>query len=209
MEDPWHSWHFPEPANVIAYGCFPGRRNNACVVRRRDLASEPAISDTTIAMSIARQLLREFRPLVPDVRGAVREVYAVDVSEEGDKYVVEADLPGVKKENVEIIVGDGGRSITIQGKTPATRRGAPESQSQEASSGTAATEGTEAVTTADQSQNQLTTERLWSGSSIFTRTVWLPRPVDRSKVKAKLEDGILTLQAPKAEDQETVKVPVE
>ncbi|KAI6151355.1 HSP20-like chaperone [Pisolithus thermaeus] len=204
-------------------------------------------------MSIARQLLREFRPLFqmfeePFGRSTVGYGFphhhsllsdpffgsvnalrpAVDVSEEGDKYVVEADLPGVKKENVEIIVGDGGRSITIQGKTPATRRGAPESQSQEASSGTAATEGastvfrvsslvanliltsgTEAVTTTDQSQNQLTTERLWSGSSIFTRTVWLPRPVDRSKVKAKLEDGILTLQAPKAEDQETVKVSVE
>ncbi|KAI6128803.1 HSP20-like chaperone [Pisolithus croceorrhizus] len=183
-------------------------------------------------MSIARQLLREFRPLFqmfeePFGRSTVGYGFphhhsllsdpffgsvnalrpAVDVSEEGDKYVVEADLPGVKKENVEIIVGDGGRSITIQGKTPATRRGAPESQSQEASSGTAATE--EAVTTTDQSQNQLTTERLWSGSSIFTRTVWLPRPVDRSKVKAKLEDGILTLQAPKAEDQETVKVSVE
>lgn len=185
-------------------------------------------------MSIARQLLREFRPLFqmfeePFGRSTVGYGFphhhsllsdpffgsanalrpAVDVSEEGDKYVVEADLPGVKKENVEITIGDGGRSITIQGKTPASRRGTPESQSQETSSGTAATEGTEAVTTIDQSQNQLTTERLWSGSSIFTRTVWLPRPVDRSKVKAKLEDGILTLQAPKAEDQETVKVSVE
>ncbi|KAI6147479.1 HSP20-like chaperone [Pisolithus tinctorius] len=185
-------------------------------------------------MSIARQLLREFRPLMqmfeePFGRSAVGYGFphhhslfsdpffgsvnalrpAVDVSEEGDKYVVEADLPGVKKENVEIIVGDGGRSITIQGKTAASRRNAPEPQSQEVDNDTAASEGTGAVTTTDQSQNQLTTERLWSGSSVFTRTVWLPRPVDRSKVKAKLEDGILTLQAAKAEDQETVKVPVE
>jgi hypothetical protein len=42
---------------------------------------------------------------------------AVDVTEEGDKYILEADLPGVKKENVDIRIGDGGRSVTIQGKT--------------------------------------------------------------------------------------------
>ena len=92
-------------------------------------------------MSIARQLLHEFRPLFrmleePFGRSAVAPVYphrslfddplfpsttavrpAVDVTEEGDKYILEADLPGVKKENVDIRIGDGGRSVTIQGKT--------------------------------------------------------------------------------------------
>jgi HSP20 family protein len=41
----------------------------------------------------------------------------VDVTEEGDKYIIEAELPGVKKENVDIRIGDAGRSVTIQGKT--------------------------------------------------------------------------------------------
>lgn len=41
---------------------------------------------------------------------------AVDVYEEGDKYIVAADLPGVKKEDVEVRVGEGGRSITIEGR---------------------------------------------------------------------------------------------
>lgn len=41
---------------------------------------------------------------------------AVDLSEEGNNYIVEAELPGVRKENVEVRVGDGGRSITIEGK---------------------------------------------------------------------------------------------
>lgn len=92
-------------------------------------------------MSIARQLLHEFRPLFrmleePFGRSAVAPMYpqrspfddsflpspaairpAVDVTEEGDKYILEADLPGVKKENVDIRIGDGGRSVTIQGKT--------------------------------------------------------------------------------------------
>jgi HSP20 family protein len=39
----------------------------------------------------------------------------VDVSEDGDNYVVETELPGVKKEDMEVRVGDGGRSVTIEG----------------------------------------------------------------------------------------------
>lgn len=41
---------------------------------------------------------------------------AVDVTEEGNNYILEADLPGVKKENIEVRVGEGGRSVTIEGK---------------------------------------------------------------------------------------------
>ena len=40
----------------------------------------------------------------------------MDLSEQGDNYIVEAELPGVKKENIEVRVGEGGRSITIEGK---------------------------------------------------------------------------------------------
>lgn len=40
----------------------------------------------------------------------------MDVSDQGDKYVVDADLPALKKENIEARVGDDGRSITIEGK---------------------------------------------------------------------------------------------
>lgn len=42
VEDPGHSWHFPEPANVIGYSRFL-KWHNACVVRLRDLESEPAV----------------------------------------------------------------------------------------------------------------------------------------------------------------------
>ena len=38
------------------------------------------------------------------------------MTEEGPNYIVEADLPGVKKENVEVRVGDGGHSVTIEGR---------------------------------------------------------------------------------------------
>jgi HSP20 family molecular chaperone IbpA len=47
------------------------------------------------------------------------------------------------------------------------------------------------------------------GHSVFTRTVWLPHPVNGNNVVAKLEDGVLHLTIPKTEEKETLKVPIE
>jgi HSP20 family molecular chaperone IbpA len=41
---------------------------------------------------------------------------AVDVTEEGGNYVLEAELPGVKKDDVEVCIGDNGTSVIIEGK---------------------------------------------------------------------------------------------
>ena len=69
--------------------------------------------------------------------------------------------------------------------------------------------GTKAVTTRGPESTALSTERLFSGTSTFTRTVVLPQPVDSSKVTAKLSDGVLTVTVPKAEDTGSVQVNVE
>lgn len=42
---------------------------------------------------------------------------AVEINEEGDHYVVEAELPGVRKEDVDVRIGDSGRSLTIEGRS--------------------------------------------------------------------------------------------
>ncbi|KIJ64435.1 hypothetical protein HYDPIDRAFT_111754 [Hydnomerulius pinastri MD-312] len=186
-------------------------------------------------MSIARQLLREFRPLfhmleepfgrAPATYGMPRHSLfsdpffnspsslrpAVDVTEEGDSYVLEADLPGVKKENVDVTIGDGGRSITIHGKTFSRREGnaTAEPPDKSVEHRKAENEGSGAVSKVETPSNQLSTERMYTGSSTFTRTVWLPGAVDSSRVSAKLADGILTLKVPKMEDKESVRISVE
>lgn len=166
-------------------------------------------------------------------------VPAVDLTEHGNEYVVEAELPGVKKENVDIRIGDGGQSLTIEGRTFV--KSSPSTATQEgqvADASTATAEGssstgellgvssppspvsdlcaaespsTQAVaqTNSEQAGTQLTTERSFSSSSSFSRTVWLPRRVDGSNVKAKLEDGVLTVRIPKLEDPESVRVNIE
>jgi len=40
----------------------------------------------------------------------------IELSEDDSNYLVEAELPGVQRENLDISVGDGGRSVTIEGK---------------------------------------------------------------------------------------------
>ncbi len=93
-------------------------------------------------MSLTRQLLREFQPFFrvfddaafapvasPARRGleswfsepfgtasGVGRPAQVELKEDGNQYLVEAELPGVKKEHLDVHVGDNGRSLTIEGK---------------------------------------------------------------------------------------------
>ena len=207
-------------------------------------------------MSLTRQFFREFRPLFrmleeplgrhPGFAAMPGRAFfddpffttpfaqaarpAIDLSEEGNQYVIEAELPGVKKEDIDIRIGDGGRSLTIEGKI-VQRSTAPTAAEEVTDGATAATsEGTQgctsaiytctelrlgaessstAVTQSGQPSNQLTTERSFSGSTTFTRTVYLPRPVNASGVSARLADGILTLRIPKAEEPGSVKINIE
>jgi HSP20 family molecular chaperone IbpA len=69
--------------------------------------------------------------------------------------------------------------------------------------------GSTAVQPTPAGNNQLSVERSFTGSSRFSRTVWLPRPADVKNVKANLADGILTLRIPKAEENDGVKIDVE
>ncbi|KAG8905634.1 hypothetical protein FRB99_008537 [Tulasnella sp. 403] len=146
------------------------------------------------------------------LRSGFGRAAAVDLTEEANQYVIEAELPGVKKENLEVTVGDNGRSITIEGKTFA--RSAPvETGANDAASTSApnANEGSsnndveingavfavtkrsdDAAVTADQNE--------WVTRSSFSRTIWLPRAVDASKISGKLEDGVLRLTIPKVEE---------
>ncbi|KAF8505348.1 hypothetical protein BU17DRAFT_57894, partial [Hysterangium stoloniferum] len=55
----------------------------------------------------------------------------------------------------------------------------------------------------------ISSERELAGASYFTRTIWLPRHVNASKILGSLEDGILRLQIPKAEEQGSVKVEIQ
>jgi len=144
----------------------------------------------------------------------------VQVTEEDNSYVVNAEVPGIKKEELDVSVGDGGRSLTIQAEsssgTPPASAATPVAEAtQDASTSTTGTEGaaeTSMAVTQHPGENQLSTEtaqpQRWSSYS-FSRTIWLPRPVDAAHVSAKLDHGILTLRIPKKEEAEAQKISIE
>ncbi|PVF97188.1 HSP20-like chaperone [Serendipita vermifera] len=189
-------------------------------------------------MSLSRSLYNEFQPyfrLFEDPfmyqpssnvsRRSVGEPFgwhqsspSLNLHEEEDgSYIVEAEVPGVKKENLDVRVGDGGRSITIGGHVVRRGQQQPSSPQQQQESATSAntsnnqgTASTAVAPSSNDSEKQVSTNTnaSWSGSRTFTRTVWLPHAVNREGITAKLEDGILTIRAPRA-NQEAFSVRVD
>jgi HSP20 family protein len=96
----------------------------------------------------------------------------INVSETDAAYQVEADLPGIAKEDVKISVD--GKRVAIEAQAK------QETEKQEG-------------------RKALLTERVVQK---FARSIVLPQEVDSEAASAKLENGVLTLTLPKkAEDQ--------
>ncbi|KAH8914290.1 HSP20-like chaperone [Atractiella rhizophila] len=111
---------------------------------------------------------------------------AIDVHEEGDKYVVQAEVAGARKEDLKLeFGGDGGEVLTLSGKIVKTKEFKPE----EVKEGAGNEKAVEKPNT-----NIWHSER-FEGS--FARSVRFPTPVDTDKVSAKYENGILEVEVPK------------
>jgi HSP20 family protein len=111
--------------------------------------------------------LREFS-LSPIMRGVGMEPrMKIDVEDMDQNYVVKAEVPGVKKEEI---------SVDISGNTVSIRAEMKEERKDE------------------KRGNMLYSERYFGEAS---RSFTLPQDVDESKAEAKYENGILTLTLPK------------
>lgn len=230
-----------------------GYKAFACLQRPRSKFQKSS------TMSIARQIFREFRPLFRmleepfgrtpayfphALRSRDRDNFltdpfaglnmlaspAVDVTEKGNKYIIEADIPGVSKDNLQVRVGDGNQSITIEGKVaekilkPDT--GDADNSSSEYTDGMfislvneyfiylvltnerTASKST-SLTNTDENATHISVERPLSRSYSFTRTVWLPRPVDPNNVSAKLQNGVLSVTLNQVPDESGKVVNIE
>ena len=93
----------------------------------------------------------------------------VDIQESNESYLVKADLPGVKKKDIEVTLDNG--VLSISGEKRAEK---------ETGKGT----------------KQHRTERFYGK---FSRYFTLPQEVESDKVDARFEDGVLSLMIPKAE----------
>lgn len=101
----------------------------------------------------------------------------MDLSEEGDEYVVRFDLPGLDKSKVSVKLED--RLLTVLGSTTESRE-------------------------QKQAGRVIRMERR---SGRFSRSITLPGPVRAEGMKAEYENGVLTVRVPKAEraaEQKTI-----
>ena len=104
----------------------------------------------------------------------------VDVMENPDEYVVKASLPGIHPDDLEITYNN--NTLTIHGEMKSEEeRGDKESQ------------------------YHIRERRFGS----FTRSIYLPNPIQADKIKADYDAGVLVLHLPKTEEVKPKRIPVQ
>ena len=106
--------------------------------------------------------------------------YGVDVREDGDHLYVEAELPGFKKEEVEITLENQTLTIAAERKEPAAGQ--------------------------EPKGEWLLNERRYTR---FLRSFTLPQTVSEQSVNAKLENGVLSVTLNKREESKPRKITVQ
>jgi len=107
------------------------------------------------------------RPVAYEGRGDALARMKVDVAEKNGAYKVVAELPGVKKEDIQVSID--GPQVTLAAEVK---------QEKEAS----------------QDERVLHAERVFGK---LTRSFTLPQEVDEAKAEARFRDGVLELTLPK------------
>lgn len=103
-----------------------------------------------------------------------------NIEEQDKKYVIEAEMPGVDPDNIEIEID--GKQLSIKG----TRE--------------------KEVTTEDEERQMHMVERSYGS---FYRSFTLPNNVDTENITADYKNGVLFIDIPKLESEQTRKIKIE
>ncbi|KAK2077484.1 hypothetical protein QBZ16_004329 [Prototheca wickerhamii] len=104
--------------------------------------------------------------------GQLARSVATDVVEDKDKFVVKADIPGVKKEDIHVTTEGDVLSFSVESKQEKKED--------------------------DKDKKYHRYERT---QTFVSRSVRLPQTADLGKVKASYTDGVLSLEIPKQEEK--------
>lgn len=109
----------------------------------------------------------------PIQRSLAGDTFKIDIQDNDTEYTIEAELPGVKKEDVEITLNDGRLNISVKKEEVSENK----------------------------SKKYIHRERKYAQMS---RSILLA-DADDEDIKAKLEEGVLTIQVPKKQHEDTSK----
>jgi len=133
-------------------------------------------------MSLRQMMNRLFDDTLMSTRRfePFRQLVPIDLRESENEYIIEASLPGIKPDEVEVTTND--NVLTIH-----------------------ATSKHEEEKTSGQGSHYVHRER-YEGE--MYRTVALPSAIDASKVSAAYEHGVLTVTVPKVAPVQPTKIPI-
>ncbi len=123
-----------------------------------------------------RSLMRPWRMELPDAAPRIR----IDLTEQDGSYAVKADIPGVKKDDIDVRID--GNLVTISAEV--------KSEKEEKGNG----------------GRVLRRERQEGYAS---RSFTVASPVDEAKVQASYKDGILALTLPKKSDTSSKRIAIQ
>ena len=109
----------------------------------------------------------------PIQRSLAGDTFKIDIQDNDTEYTIEAELPGVKKEDVEITLNDGRLNLSVKKEEVSENK----------------------------SKKYIHRERKYAQMS---RSILLA-DADDEDIKAKLEEGELTIQVPKKQHEDTSK----
>ncbi|GAB5587223.1 hypothetical protein Unana1_02123 [Umbelopsis nana] len=130
---------------------------------------------------------------------------STDIRETKDSYILEAELPGIRKEDVDIEFQD--NTLVLRGKI---ERSSQQSDRPQAAANPSVAENTEVVnsesgeTSVVQKENsdKDLTPHWWSNERVtgsFSRSFAFPASIQSDAIKASYKDGVLSITVPKAE----------
>jgi HSP20 family protein len=132
--------------------------------------------------------------------------YGVDIREDADHIYVEADMPGFRKEDIDITLQEGNLTITAQ-----RREESPTAdQTQQAQQPTQGQHGQQVQQGRRGQQGQRQGDYLLHERRCqqFVRSFTLPTNVDEQSVQARLDEGVLKLTLNKREDAKPRRIQV-
>ncbi|KAI9142716.1 HSP20-like chaperone [Paraphysoderma sedebokerense] len=142
----------------------------------------------------------------------------VDLAETDKSYIIEAELPGIKKEDIDIEVLDDS-TVVLKGKVESSREyGQPPSSTVQSTSdvGDSSSGGGEVMKAEDKSKAVETSKEqdktFWTQERVFgkfQRVFSFPMKVDPNQIKATYKNGILSISVPKPEVTNRAKVKIE
>lgn len=128
---------------------------------------EPRLFDPMLGGSLDSMFKRFLEPMRMEFENGSLDM-RLDVTEKNGVYKVRADIPGVKKEDINVRIDGNVVQIDAEAKKEKEEKG---------------------------NGDKILRRERWEGA--VSRTFSLAQDVDESKVKATYEDGVLTLELPK------------